>query len=136
MCHTVPVDTHLVRSSWTAGGGTDAQLPAHATRWLRGKIGLTEQSTPVAPDAVLAVPASALPESAREALEVVVGHEHVLSRRADRLGRAGGMSYVDLMVRRGQGAPSVPDAVVVPADPEEVRRVVEVCAEHGIGVVP
>jgi alkyldihydroxyacetonephosphate synthase len=130
------VDTHLVRSSWTPEGAADAHLPAHATRWLRERIGLTERSTPVAPDSALHVPDSALLDAAREALEAVVGQQHVLQRREDRLGRAGGMSYVDLLVRRGQGAPSVPDAVVVPADPQQVQRVVEVCAEHGIGVVP
>ena len=130
------MDNHLVRSSWTPAGGSDAQLPAHATRWLRGKIGLTEHSTPVAPDSTLAVPESVLPETARGALEAIVGREHLLQRREDRLGRSGGMSYVDLLVRRGKGAPSVPDAVVLPADPEQVQRVVEVCAEHGIGVVP
>lgn len=130
------MDTHLVRSSWTPAGAADAHLPAHAIRWLRGRIGLTERDTPVAPDSALAVPESALPGSARAALEAVVGTGQVLLRREDRLGRAGGMSYVDLLVRRGQGAASVPDAVVLPADPEQVQRVVEVCAEHGIGVIP
>lgn len=121
------------RSTWTQD---EAQLPAQATRWLRERIGLTDRSTPIAPDSALSVPDSALPEAAREALEAVVGQRHLLLRREDRLGRAGGMSYVDLLVRRGQGVPSVPDAVVEPADPEQVQRVVEVCAEHGIGVVP
>jgi alkyldihydroxyacetonephosphate synthase len=130
------VDSHLVRSTWTPAGAADAHLPAHATRWLRGKIDLTERSTPVAPDSALAVADSRLPDTAREALEAVVGQGQLLTRRADRLGRAGGMSYVDLMVRRGKGAPSVPDAVVLPADPEQVQRVVEVCAAHGVGVVP
>lgn len=125
-----------MRSGWTPAGGADAHLPEHAIRWLRDRIGLTERSTPVAPDSALAVPPPALPAEARAALEAVVGQEHVLTERADRLGRAGGLSYLDLLRRRGAGTLAVPDAVVVPADPDEVQRVVLVCAEHRVGVVP
>ncbi|HWM07113.1 MAG TPA: FAD-binding oxidoreductase [Actinophytocola sp.] len=146
MCHTIPVTEHrdhtgadldhLVRRSWTPAGGADAILPPHTTRWLASKIGLTEQSTPAAPDSALAVGEPVLPDTARKALESVVGPEHVLLGRDDRLGRAGGMSYLDLLRHRGTGELAVPDAVVLPADPDEVTRVVEVCAEHGIGLVP
>ncbi len=73
---------------------------------------------------------------ARKALESVVGSDHVLRGRDDRLGRTGGLSYVDLLRHRGTGELTVPDAVVLPAGPGEVQRVVEVCAEHGVGVVP
>jgi alkyldihydroxyacetonephosphate synthase len=73
---------------------------------------------------------------ARKALESVVGPEHVHIGRDERLGRTGGLSYTDLMRHRGAGEPAVPDAVVVPADPEQVQRVVEVAAEYGIGLVP
>lgn len=93
-------------------------------------------STPAAPDSALVVGDSALPAPAREALEAVVGAAHVLLGRDDRLGRTGGLSYVDLLRHRGTGELTVPDAVVVPADPEQVQRVVEVCAEHRIGLVP
>ncbi|WP_291412618.1 FAD-binding oxidoreductase [Actinophytocola sp.] len=72
----------------------------------------------------------------RKALESVVGSDHVLIGRDDRLGRTGGLSYVDLLRHRGTGELAVPDAVVVPADPDEVQRVVEACAEHGVGLVP
>jgi alkyldihydroxyacetonephosphate synthase len=134
--HTGTNLDHRVRRSWTPAGGQDAILPPHAARWLAAEIGLTERSTPAAPDSALAVGESALPDVAHKALESVVGADHVLRRRGDRLGRAGGLSYVDLLRHRGTGELTVPDAVVVPADPEEVQRVVEVCAEHGIGLVP
>ena len=146
MCHTIAVTEssdhtgeyldHLVRRSWTPAGGQDAILPPHAARWLASKTGLTEQSTPAAPDSALVVGESALPEVAGEALESVVGAGHVLRGREDRLGRTGGLSYLDLLRHRGTGELTVPDAVVLPADPEEVQRVVEVCAEHGVGLVP
>jgi alkyldihydroxyacetonephosphate synthase len=66
----------------------------------------------------------------------VVGKTHVHTGRDDRLGRSGGLSYLDLLRHRGVGELAVPDAVVTPADPEEVQRVVEICAGHGVGVVP
>ena len=82
------------------------------------------------------MPESTLPEQAHKALTQVVGEPHVLTGRDDRLGRAGGLSYLDLLRHRGTGEITVPDAVVVPADPAEVQQVVEVCAAQGIGLVP
>ncbi|MGH3762824.1 FAD-binding oxidoreductase [Actinophytocola sp.] len=134
--HTGERLDHRVRRSWTPAGGQDAILPPHATRWLASKTGLTEQSTPAAPDSALAVGEPDLPDVARKALESVVGTDHLLRSRDDRLGRTGGLSYLDLLRHRGTGALTVPDAVVLPADPGQVQRVVEVCAEHGVGLVP
>jgi alkyldihydroxyacetonephosphate synthase len=127
---------HLVRCGWTPHDAADVHLPVPALRWLRGKTGLTEKSTPVAPDSALPVGESALPDNVRAELAAVVGPERVLVSRADRLGRAGGLSYVDLLRHRGAGELAVPDAVVVPGSPEEVQRVVEVCAAHGVAIVP
>jgi alkyldihydroxyacetonephosphate synthase len=84
----------------------------------------------------LTVPESALPAAAREALCAVVGEQHVRTGRDDRLGRAGGLSYVDLLRHRGIGELPVPDAVVTPANPAQVQEVVEVCSTHGVGLVP
>jgi alkyldihydroxyacetonephosphate synthase len=117
-------------------GGEEAILPSRATRWLANRTGLPVRTTPAAPDSALTVPDSVLPDAAHAALRAVVGEEHVLLGRADRLGRAGGLSYVDLMRHRGVGELTVPDAVVTPADPAQVQRVVEACAAHGVGIVP
>ncbi|HEY8373095.1 MAG TPA: FAD-binding oxidoreductase [Pseudonocardiaceae bacterium] len=127
---------HTLRTGWTATGGADAVLPRHALRWLRGRIGLAETGTPAAPDSPIPVAPSALPGPARTALAAVVGERNLLVDDEDRLGRAGGLSYLDLMRRRGYGEPAVPDAVVLPADPEQVLHVLRVCAEHDIAVVP
>ncbi|KJK42506.1 alkyldihydroxyacetonephosphate synthase [Lentzea aerocolonigenes] len=54
----------------------------------------------------------------------------------DRLGRSGGLSYLDLLRHRGHGTPAVPDAVVQPATPDEVVEVLKVCVEHDVAVVP
>jgi alkyldihydroxyacetonephosphate synthase len=132
------VDTvdHLVRNGWTPAGAAGAPLPPHAIRWLRARIGPTEPGSPPAAEDTREVGESALRADDRAALAAVVGHQHVLVDRPGRLGRAGGMSYVDLMRRRGAGEPAVPDAVVLPADPQQVQQVVEVCAQRDLGIVP
>jgi len=127
---------HLVRCAWTPQGAEAAHLPPHAMRWLRARTGLADRSTPVAPGSTFPVAPSALSDSAREALIAVVGAEHVLLGAAERLGRSGGMSYMDLLRHRGSGELTAPDAVLLPADPDQVQRVIECCAAHGIGVVP
>jgi alkyldihydroxyacetonephosphate synthase len=124
---------HTLRGGWANG---DHALPPHALRWLRTRTGLAEHPTPVAPDSVLAVPDPELSIVGRAALESVVGAEHLLLDRDSRLGRSGGMSYVDLLRHRGCGELAVPDAVVLPGDPDEVVAVLKACAEHDIGVIP
>ncbi|MFI9010468.1 FAD-binding oxidoreductase [Actinosynnema sp. NPDC053489] len=121
---------HTLRGSWTPTVGT---LPPHAAKWLRDRIGLGDVRTPArAP----VVPASALDEAARVALDGVVGPGHVRVDRDSRLGRAGGLSYSDLLRQRGDGDLAVPDAVVLPASPEQVVEVLRTCVEHDVAVVP
>jgi alkyldihydroxyacetonephosphate synthase len=124
---------HTLRGGWTA---TPHPLPDRALRWLRDRTGLGAVSTPAALDSMHTVPASALTEPARAALADVVGAEHVSVARDDRLGRAGGLSYLDLVRYRGSGELAVPDAVVLPADPAQVADVLAVCVRHDVGVVP
>ncbi|SFP45450.1 alkyldihydroxyacetonephosphate synthase [Amycolatopsis arida] len=128
---------HRLRGAWTPEGAAAAHLPDKAVRWLTQRIGPLGADAPVAPDSALAVPDSRLPSGARAALAGVVGAEQVTTDRAERLDRAGGLSYLDLLRRRHPASGlSVPDAVVLPADPAEVQRVLEVCAAHDVGVVP
>lgn len=79
------------------------------------------------------VPPSALSADAFTALEAVCT---VSVEDADRVGRAGGMSYLDLLRHRGHGSLAVPDAVVLPSSPEEVVEVLSVCVEYDVAVVP
>ncbi|PRX50187.1 alkyldihydroxyacetonephosphate synthase [Prauserella shujinwangii] len=106
-------------------------------RWLAERIGTPGASASVVPDAALEVPSSSLPRRTRAGLAAVVGAEHVLVDPAERLGRCGGLSYLDLLRRRRpELGLTVPDAVVLPADPDQVQRVLDVCVEGDIGVVP
>ncbi|EIF00568.1 FAD-binding oxidoreductase [Saccharomonospora glauca] len=127
---------HRLRTSWTPEAGKAAALPPHAVRWLAHRIGPLSPSAPVAPESAYAVPPSRLSDAARAALVEAVGAEHVLENERERLGRAGGMSYLDLLRRRHPDGLAVPDAVVLPGDPDEVQRVVDACVAHDVGVVP
>ncbi len=84
----------------------------------------------------MSVPDSELGQEAKRDIEDLLGAEYVLLGPVERLGRASGLSYLDLLRRRGFGEFPVPDAVVLPGDPGEVQAVLEICARHDVGVVP
>ncbi len=77
-------------------------------------------------------PAQSLPPALIEA----VGAEGVFDSTEDRLRHATGCGYVDLARLRSGRLDAAPDAVVMPADADAVRRVLEVCAAEGVAVVP
>ncbi|WP_394614058.1 FAD-binding oxidoreductase [Lentzea sp. JNUCC 0626] len=116
----------MTRARWTS---ETVPLPAHALAWLSQRVGLGEPFAEVPP----AVPDSALSADAFTALEAVCT---VSVDAEDRLGRAGGLSYLDLIGRRGHGVPAVPDAVVSPGSHDEVAEVLRVCVEYDVAVVP
>jgi alkyldihydroxyacetonephosphate synthase len=66
----------------------------------------------------------------------VVGGDHLLTDAAARLGRSGGLSYLDLLRHWTGDGPDVPDAVALPGSEQEVDRVLAACVEHDIAVVP
>ncbi|WP_067787431.1 FAD-binding oxidoreductase [Nocardia amikacinitolerans] len=80
--------------------------------------------------------ASALTPAQRDGLVEVVGADNVSADHHDRLRHAGGKSTLDLLRRRAEGPQDAPDAIVFPADHEQVLAVLAYCAEHGIAVVP
>jgi alkyldihydroxyacetonephosphate synthase len=121
---------HLLRAAWTAD---QVELPSHALRWLRAATGLTDVVTPTRAQEA---PASALGADAASALASIVGAANVLTDASSRLGRAGGLSYLDLLAHKGAGSLVVPDAVVLPASPDEVSAVLRACVDLDLGVVP
>ncbi|PKW14061.1 FAD-binding oxidoreductase [Saccharopolyspora spinosa] len=127
---------HTLRGSWTSSGASAAPLSPRSLRWLRQRTGLAEMTTPAVPASLLEVAGSALPEAARAELAALIGEQQVLTEPASRLGRAGGLSYSDLMRRRGGTEFAVPDAVLLPTDPELVQGILEICVRHDIAVVP
>lgn len=107
-----------------------------AIRAALAGLGATAPARPaVEPDAVR-LPAVALPDAARAALEALVGAEHVTSAHDARLAHTRGWSTPDLLRLRAGDAADAPDAVVFPGSHDEVVEVLRACAAHRIAVVP
>jgi alkyldihydroxyacetonephosphate synthase len=77
-------------------------------------------------------PAEPLPAALIEA----VGADAVFDSTEDRVRHATGGGYVDLARLRGGHLDAAPDAVLLPADAESVRRALAACAAEGVAVVP
>lgn len=130
-----PERPSMVWDAWGVPSG-HAPLPERIRTLLAQVFGVSGE--PIARRAENAVPlrASALSSAHLAALTAVVGAEHVSTEHRDRLRHAGGKSTPDLLRRRAEGPQDAPDAVVLPADHEQVLAVLAACAEHGIAVVP
>jgi alkyldihydroxyacetonephosphate synthase len=76
------------------------------------------------------------PQSLPPELSDAVGAENVFGSHEDRLRHSSGRGYADLARMRAGSLAAAPDAVVMPADAEALRRVLDVCASAGIAVVP
>lgn len=122
-------------SKWW-GWGDPAIAPAldgAALGTLRERIGELRPSSPLPPLEDVDLPtAQALPPALVEA----VGEENVFTDSEDRLRHATGRGYVDLARLRSGRLDAAPDAVLLPADAAEVKRVLEICAMEGVAVVP
>ena len=76
------------------------------------------------------------PEPLPDALVEAVGTGGAFDSVEDRIRHATGCSYADLVRLRSGRLEAAPDAVLLPADANSVRRVLDVCASEGIAVVP
>jgi alkyldihydroxyacetonephosphate synthase len=105
--------------------------PALAT--LRERIGEL-QAAPTLPElGDFTLPAAQpLPPALIEA----VGEKSVFTGAEDRLRHATGCGYVDLARLRSGKLDAAPDAVVLPANAAEVKRVLDLCATESVAVVP
>jgi alkyldihydroxyacetonephosphate synthase len=108
-------------------------LGESASATLRERIGELASSPRASEIDAVELPA---PSQLPQALVDAVGAGSVFTSHEDRLRHAVGSGYVDLVRLRSGRLERAPDAVVLPADAEAVRRVLEVCAAEGIAVVP
>jgi alkyldihydroxyacetonephosphate synthase len=122
-------------SKWWGWGepAVAPELDAAALATLRERIGELRPSPRAAGLADFELPAA---EPLPQALTEAVGAENVFSDREDRIRHATGCGYVDLARLRSGRLEHAPDAVLLPADADAVRRVLEVCASEGVAVVP
>ena len=77
-------------------------------------------------------PAEALPQTVIDA----VGEANVFSGDEDRLRHATGCGYADLARLRNGALEGAPDAVLMPADAEALKRVITACAAEVVAIVP
>lgn len=124
-----------MQPSWTSWGTTQPDLPPAAQKLLRSRLGELTPTTPAAIETAV-LPASSLRRSVLARLVEVVGDDGVLVDDAARAKHAGGQAYADLVRRRAGDARQAPDAVVLPRDADEVARVLRICADDYVAVVP
>ena len=123
--------------AWNAWGDPDAAKPLSD-----GIRGLLEQALGVTPAAIPApgidevkLRPSALTDIHRDGLTAIVGADYLRTGDHERLLYAGGKSTLDLL-RRKQTHQDAPDAVLLPADEDQIAAVLAYCSHHGIAVVP
>jgi alkyldihydroxyacetonephosphate synthase len=109
------------------------ELDGEALGVLRERIGAPEPWPLARELGDFELPAS---ESLPQALIEAVGEANVFRGEEDRLRHAVGRGYVDLARLRNGALDAAPDAVVVPADAEALRRVIDLAAREGIAIVP
>jgi alkyldihydroxyacetonephosphate synthase len=122
-------------SKWWGWGdpAVAPELDGPALAALRERVGELRPAERAAHlDAFQLPPAEPLPPALVEA----VGEEAVFDSVEDRVRHAAGRGYADLVRLRGGRLDAAPDAVLMPADADAVRRVLRVCAAEGVAVVP
>ena len=123
---------------WDAWGDPKAAKPLSdgIRNLLKQALGVGDASLPqLAPSQVRLRP-SALSPADRDALTDIVGTEHCGVDDRARLLRAGGKSTIDLLRRKDPGVQDAPDAVLLPADENEVAAILRLCGQRSIAVVP
>jgi alkyldihydroxyacetonephosphate synthase len=113
-----------------------SDLPPQAIDQLRAVIGGRWRRVEPVPLEAMRVPEPALPDKARARLDAVVGSEWLRDDRETRILHAAGKGYPDLVQMRSGVLEQAPDAVVYPADEQQVKAVLDACVERGIAVVP
>jgi alkyldihydroxyacetonephosphate synthase len=109
------------------------ELDAAALATLRERVGELRASPRVAQLEGFELPAA---EPLPQALIDAVGELNVFTGAEDRIRHATGCGYADLARLRSGRLEQAPDAVLLPADAAEVRRVLDLCASEGVAVVP
>jgi alkyldihydroxyacetonephosphate synthase len=112
--------------------GHRLELPQAAVAALRDELGVRPEDAvePVSLEQVSLPEAQPVPEAVRAA-----GGE-VLDGVEDRLRRAAGRSYPDLVRLRSGQLDAAPDLVLRPSDTAGVEALLEACTSEGVAVVP
>lgn len=113
-----------------------APLPEEVVALLRDLLGVRPADAAATGLAAVTPRPPRLTGAARTALEAAVGEAHVRGDDESRVRHTRGKSTPDLLRIRAGEVGDAPDAVVLPADHDEVLAVLAACTEHRVAVVP
>jgi alkyldihydroxyacetonephosphate synthase len=121
------------------GWGDPAQAPllgAHALDFLRESIGVGEHPRPPVALGRVSMAAPEVAETTLAALRGIVGAQNVRDGHGERVIHAAGKGYPDLVRLRAGEPEGAPDAVVYPADHDQLVEVLALCTRSSLAVVP
>ena len=123
---------------WNAWGDPAAAKPLSdgIRQLLKAALGVEGTSAPERDPSQVSLTPSALTDADHAALAAIVGEGFCRADHTARLLHAGGKSTLDLLRRNDSGAQDAPDAVLLPADDDEVSAILNYCSDHAIAVVP
>ena len=111
--------------------------PAFAP-FVSDKVGLDITVDPVVPPELesLPVPVPKLTDAFLAQLHEALGEEHVHTETLDRIVHTYGKSLRDLVRLRRAIIPRIPDAVLYPADEDQVRAIVDLAIAEDVVIIP
>ncbi len=122
---------------WGWGEQTHAgSLPAHAVEFLRENLGSSGEPRPAVELERVVIQSGRLRDSLRAELAEICGAENVREDHAERVLHAAGKGYPDLVRMRSGNPGGAPDAVVHPADHDQIKAVIELASTSSLAVVP
>lgn len=123
---------------WSLWGvaGEGEPLPSERRDLIRQVLGADVDGPPLVQASEIECPPTRLSDPQLAALGELLGAEHVKLDDDSRLVHALGKSTPDLLRARSGEAPQLPDAIVLPADHDEVQQLLEFCSKERIAVVP
>jgi alkyldihydroxyacetonephosphate synthase len=126
----------LADFKWWGWGAADKRLDVSDAQSsaIRGELGVQpgDGADPVSLVEVEMPEARPIPDAVRSA----VGDGDALTGADERVRRAAGRSYPDLVRLRSGKLDSAPDAILVPNDSASVAAILAACSEAGVAVVP
>jgi alkyldihydroxyacetonephosphate synthase len=122
-------------TTWATWSETQPELPARARDVLARELGPLTPTSRTSVTEVTPAP-SRLPAHVADRLAAAVDGGALRTDDEARAWHAGGQAYVDVARRRRGDLRAAPDAIVSPADADAVARVLRICSEESVAVVP
>jgi alkyldihydroxyacetonephosphate synthase len=124
--------------SWSGWGDPDeaVTLPDALLRLLADGLGVSGSGRAAGALSEIMLAPSRLPERVLDRLSAIIGAEHADAGHEARVRHMRGKSTPDLLRLRRGDARGAPDVVLRPATHDEVLRLLSICSEQRIAVVP